>query len=490
MEDNEGGEKKTRLTCLPAPFVRRKGREEVALERPAQRIKYTRLKSGTSRDLDGRAQLDRWTLQNLRLELVYSRGLLPQILLPTCRVRNMNPASLVSRFPQELIDMVVSSNKTETATLRSCALVCRAFLRSSQTHIFSHIDLNWIPSESNSCQRLQQILQESPHLRPYAQSLKVVGDASVTADGPGPSVSSLIAVLSMLYGLTSFTLDARDRDFQWMDMVKELRMAICGLCQRSSLVKLGLLHLGKFAHLDEFASLVASPQLSEIALEYIELPPVTGADTVAYSKPPLTKGVFHLEGSTLRDVIRWLVESDLSHLRTLLTFWAPEITCDVQQLLNSSSGNLKEMRLIMNHLPLSYTLNLALPHSTTLCDMGLGVATTIQDLNTVIAWMAELLQPPQCPSSLTEIVLNIGLIGGMDAFFSLPRAEWTPLARTLSAEQFPLLRTFKLIIDPGGPGFDDQMKVIIDDAKMGLGELAVRGAFKYGTKFIDTRASV
>jgi hypothetical protein len=52
------------------------------------------------------------------------------------------PMSFVFRFPQELIDKIIRENDTDLPTLRSCALVCRAFLSSSQAGIFFEIKLS------------------------------------------------------------------------------------------------------------------------------------------------------------------------------------------------------------------------------------------------------------------------------------------------------------------------------------------------------------
>ncbi|KAJ7675514.1 hypothetical protein B0H17DRAFT_1207555 [Mycena rosella] len=257
----------------------------------------------------------------------------------------MNSISLVSRFPQELIDKVVLENVSDDATLRSCALVCRFFLWVSQTCIFSHIELGADPTPSTpgprAC-RLHLVLQHSPHLSPYVRSLRILkGRPCWAAEN-----SSLQAILSMLHALTTFTFDVCDLNFQWNELPAELRTAICALCARSPLSKLQLTSLGKFTDPDEFASLIASPSLVHLDLSMIVLPPLDRAGMTPKRLKDLANFSIHALPSTMDAVLRFLAERGvLVHLRQLVFMWSPEVTSHIQRFIDASAPSLQELAL-------------------------------------------------------------------------------------------------------------------------------------------------
>ncbi|KAJ7939742.1 hypothetical protein B0H13DRAFT_2300446 [Mycena leptocephala] len=90
----------------------------------------------------------------------------------------MDSTSLLSRFPQELIDKIITQNASDKPTLRSCALVCRAFLPFFQACIFSEVEL----IHQDETQQLHDILVASPHLGGYVRTLTITND-----NGEGPS---------------------------------------------------------------------------------------------------------------------------------------------------------------------------------------------------------------------------------------------------------------------------------------------------------------
>ncbi|KAJ7849900.1 hypothetical protein B0H13DRAFT_1467725, partial [Mycena leptocephala] len=137
------------------------------------------------------------------------------------------------RFPQELIDGILKHISDE-ATLRSCALVCWAFLPTSQASIFSTVEL--IPRNSrvasSPCERLHSVLRESPHLNGYIRTLKILESAK-----PGtwwtPN-EGLVAVLRTLNSVRFVVLSVR----HWRMQPKLVKTAIRDFCQTSSLVSL------------------------------------------------------------------------------------------------------------------------------------------------------------------------------------------------------------------------------------------------------------
>ncbi|KAJ7681663.1 hypothetical protein B0H17DRAFT_1138266 [Mycena rosella] len=268
--------------------------------------------------------------------------------------------SLVSRFPQELIDKVIEEIETDDPILHSCALVCRTFLRPSQARSFSHVDL--IPTQSARCQRLHQVLLDSPHVCRYVRSLKLVERDSIAAGDSG-KLSPVINVLSILDSLMSFTfeVEAGTRDFACMNMPLELRLAICGLCERSSLLALEVSDLGEFAHVEKVASLVASPTLSEIRLQNIVFPPGSELEKVAESRPRATKFSLNLvhHDLTLLILTRWLAECDLSGLHRLYVTWTPETALYLQRILDTSAPTLDNARLVVHKLRVLFPVS---PH--------------------------------------------------------------------------------------------------------------------------------
>lgn len=133
-------------------------------------------------------------------------------------------------------------------------------------------------------------------------------------------------------------------------------MAICALCQRSSLVKLHLCNLGRFTSIDEFASLLASPALSDLSLMQLELPPQSeGENMPSRNRLSLTSCRLNLVRGhptpTLDIIAPWLVHGgSLSHLRHLNVSWVPEHTPQLQRILNATMSSLQTLSLTLNQI--------------------------------------------------------------------------------------------------------------------------------------------
>jgi hypothetical protein len=152
----------------------------------------------------------------------------------------MDSTSILALFPQELIDKIIERNGDDPITLRTSAVVCRSFLRSSQSCLFAHIGLGGAgPKPQDLSRRLYRVFLQSPHLCSYVRHLSLVVHPIRTRGGRISEDPSLIPVLSILHTLTSFTFKV-GRDFGWKDLPKPLQMEICGLCRRSGRVKLAL----------------------------------------------------------------------------------------------------------------------------------------------------------------------------------------------------------------------------------------------------------
>ncbi|KAJ7202383.1 hypothetical protein GGX14DRAFT_654353 [Mycena pura] len=113
------------------------------------------------------------------------------------------------KMPQELIDSFLEFMDDDT--LKSCSLVARCFLQTSQKHIFSSITLMPLARSSTVpdrviLERLHQTFLRSPHLALYVRSLYLVGEAD--SDPPlWMGVSVFPAILAMLSNLVRIYMD-------------------------------------------------------------------------------------------------------------------------------------------------------------------------------------------------------------------------------------------------------------------------------------------
>ncbi|KAJ7652943.1 hypothetical protein B0H17DRAFT_1186408 [Mycena rosella] len=417
-------------------------------------------------------------------------------LLEISTFRTMDPTlSLVFRFPQEPVDMVIEEYTTDPEIPPFLRTPLPIFSPRSQARIFSHI----IIISQQSAIGANFLSAESPHLHSYARGLTILETGAV----PGHWMSSMIAALSMLDGLRSFAFDSHDEDFNWKQMAQELRMAICELCEQSSLLKLRLFNLGIFVDLDEFASLIASPSLSDLSLENILLPPTVEAEKAAHSRLTPTKCRFivtHiyeeiLHRAAFSTIFRWLAEGDASRLQDFNAIWSPETTSDLQRIMNASALTLTRLKLFMDRTRMSnlsqstsalkysvwvvssYTpRNLILSRSTTLRYLELKFIVRFSEIHTMAPWMAELVAPsPLRASPLASIRLTICLMT-VDPLLPIPTIDWTPLASVLNVSQFPDLRSFNLQF--ASLSAQDQVRLVVADAKRGLHELDARGVLE------------
>ncbi|KAJ7136269.1 hypothetical protein C8R46DRAFT_1322513 [Mycena filopes] len=147
-------------------------------------------------------------------------------------------------LPPELLDLIIRENAADSPTLQSCALVCSAFLTSSQACIFSLVLLK--PQEGTT-QRLYDILSRSPHLCAHVRTLHLI-DLIEDCETWYPCA---VALLYLLNSLKSVVLRGY-AGVDWCNFPQELRGAICALCQRSALRALKVFQLGTFRDLAEF----------------------------------------------------------------------------------------------------------------------------------------------------------------------------------------------------------------------------------------------
>ncbi|CCM03808.1 uncharacterized protein FIBRA_05956 [Fibroporia radiculosa] len=74
-----------------------------------------------------------------------------------------------SELPQELVDQVIDHLWDDFVSLAACSLTCHAWLPSSRTHLFRHVDLD----SPSACFRFQQLLKTSPKIAPFVRKVRV-----------------------------------------------------------------------------------------------------------------------------------------------------------------------------------------------------------------------------------------------------------------------------------------------------------------------------
>ncbi|KAJ6471106.1 hypothetical protein C8R47DRAFT_1147881 [Mycena vitilis] len=344
--------------------------------------------------------------------------------------------SLASRFPQELLDKIVTENGLDMPTLRSCALVCHAFLPASQSQIFSRIHLKKIVGSAQPearIQNLHDILVGAPRLGSYVRTLSVrlvQGDESHDRQWYH---TCLVSVLRLLPGVTFFDLSGEPADqCEWRHLPGELRTAMTGFCRRSSLVTLWLYGLGTFSDVAEFIHLISSPSLKHLQLDSI----VLTAPEIPWRRPigliELDLHLFHEPSQGL--IMNWLIAGGpLGELLRLGLICTMETIAGVQRILNMSP-NLESLTL--HPAP---ALSTTLTDSLTLADLKklreLQVHIYVvdpEDPPRFCPLLAELLKPRA--QSLEILRLRVYLLPGLPGI-----VNWGPLANMFRVETFPIL---------------------------------------------------
>ncbi|KAJ7450855.1 hypothetical protein FB451DRAFT_1410179 [Mycena latifolia] len=101
-------------------------------------------------------------------------------------------------IPQELVDLIVDNLQDDISTLRCCSLTARAFVSSSQRHIFRKIQIIPPPVDNSqsSCQKLYKLLSSSPHVAPLVEDLTIVLEPHTTWIMTGRTLSLVLPLLN------------------------------------------------------------------------------------------------------------------------------------------------------------------------------------------------------------------------------------------------------------------------------------------------------
>ncbi|KAJ7604669.1 hypothetical protein DFH06DRAFT_1487431 [Mycena polygramma] len=351
----------------------------------------------------------------------------------------------IPRLPPELIEIIICQNATDRPTLRSCALVCRAFLPSSQAYIFCDVRL----SSQGRADQLHDLLVDSPHLRTYIRSLGIF-ESSTDRSVPYREVTgfwlagcpSVAASLGLLNAVTDFTLMFQHRDFNsnWDGLPEELRKPICALCQRSPLTCLRLCSLGTITDPAEFSQLVSSAVLTDLSLSFLALPSLTENKLAPFNRPlPLTRLTLWLNRSTFDGITRRLLETDsLRDLQILDIAWNLRTSCPLSEIISVATSIRELFLIVSSDVPGDHSIHsLSRLEYLRLLDISFRIGA--HSAEPACNLLAGLLTGG--PKSLTALKIVICMTGPV-----VPTMDWSPVRSVLSATAFPSLTNIAISV--------------------------------------------
>ncbi|KAF7295392.1 F-box domain-containing protein [Mycena indigotica] len=175
------------------------------------------------------------------------------------------------RLPNELCDQILA-NLTELRSLRSCALVCRAWASTAQRSLFATLRIH----EKNVAPICELLGSTAPHFANYVQHLYILtyGDlrtnleTRMSKDAPLPIIEHLFPYLSLFANVKELTLDSCRQfvestwDTHWTNVIASAF---------PSLPKLNILY-SKFEALADLVDLVAAfPVLTALRVDDIDI---------------------------------------------------------------------------------------------------------------------------------------------------------------------------------------------------------------------------
>ncbi|KAK0458701.1 uncharacterized protein EV420DRAFT_328113 [Desarmillaria tabescens] len=179
-------------------------------------------------------------------------------------------------IPQELIDLIVDFNHDDSKALRACALVSRAFVASSQLHLFSRIKL--ILSNSSTREaipwklsghtfpRFHSMISISSHIAPLVTTLEVYFDITYCQRSI-VDTTTFVAVLKSLTSLKRYVLSAGFDSIDFRGCKDEsLTKAIFNDVLSAGLVELCLDGVEAIPDVDIFSTSEKWPSLKRLSM--------------------------------------------------------------------------------------------------------------------------------------------------------------------------------------------------------------------------------
>lgn len=190
-------------------------------------------------------------------------------------MRIASPAML----PYDIVEQILAFLSGDRKSILSCSTVCRSFAALSHVHLFSSIAFKTppriLPSKTNFIPRTQQfyeLLQTSPHLGGFVQSLDIIN--GVPAHLP-PFIPGWIArddtlpfILSSLPNLRRFSCRGDKTFTDWSDLPSPLQHALAEAMRRPALTHLELSKFIKIPfHPESFSPVLTHLSLSSVGFQ-------------------------------------------------------------------------------------------------------------------------------------------------------------------------------------------------------------------------------
>ncbi|KAJ6525861.1 hypothetical protein DFH09DRAFT_1416082 [Mycena vulgaris] len=310
----------------------------------------------------------------------YHRGQLPSVLGSTVSKTSYRAAV---QLPQELIDAIIDEfdpSLTEKnrprvfpdrETLRSCALVARAFVRPSQAKIFSTVNLSCLdcfeaPEERSRL--FSKLLSSKPHIRSYVRTLIL----SYRCTG-----SNFVGrILCSLPNLDSLSLRPSFDDLVLMDNLyppfpTHLRDPILAVFSTTSIRRLELRN-HQFDTAQELQHILENGRdLKELMLLNIRFTDVSPRPSGVHQGPSNVAieslQIFQTQPDVIEAILNTFTAVDITHLRSL--------SCDryYKPLLQANAYSIHELTLEVTTLDIvePEALDLILPANGSLRTLNL-----------------------------------------------------------------------------------------------------------------------
>lgn len=379
---------------------------------------------------------------------------------------SFNPfVRMPTTLPQELVDSVIDHCHDDPMTLRSCALVCNAWLPSSRSHIFHSITLqppdkptkkSFFVRKLTDTQRLLRMLQFSPEIALYVRNLSIcegmVGREWIAQE------RTLPVFLSMLKNVQRFQLErSASMQISWIDLPKDLKDALTGILATPTLLELSLVGLVFDRPADLHSMLQACQNLRLLEANHLLLrdasslavgspesrqrAPLDVLDVGPRTSTALIDCLLHPESSIDVTTIRKLSIAISGNFANVAKLLRSTSSIEALEIVLMNDVNLKEYW----SLPPSDRFNLSdNPHLHTL-DLKIDV---IQRQDDPLPWLNDLFLTVKLPNNLQyiNIVYAVYLPGPYmeRSINTMIFDEWRSVDVTLSSLEFGNLKKVKL----------------------------------------------
>lgn len=417
-------------------------------------------------------------------------------------------------IPPEIYDYVIDFVHDDEQTLKCCSLVSRAWIPSSQYHIFRHVRLHAPhPGENSGCRRLSVVLDQAPHLASYVTKVSILDN--------DPRIGKWVATddyFPILLGKLSnlCNLDILVQPTTWNEGTRWLDDTIPTISSPIPLPSLTELTLRKlfFHHpVDLLLVINSCPLLKIFILDAPQFPPESMTPNAVYrnhkqffesiqDKIQLTTLSLGAESLITGCLIHPLSPVDLTSIRHL-TLQIPDHFSNYALLLQNMPSLVHlEMQMMPSgtfvvyidcaiadydnltvdfdkHWSLSNPIDLS--YNPLLETLILEVRIML-DRHDPLPWLHSLFSTVQPDNCLSEICL-VSTIDMPPPYLTIPVYErslfgWRRIDRLLTSETFAPLQRLRLDFGIDNPIEDQIVPHIVQEFRLQLGALDMRGVLE------------